>query len=116
MALDNDKKLKFNTRIKIMLNNSSFGSGVAQIMELVQSTGSLSQAYKTMGLSSSKGWRIIKSTEEELGFSLFETIVGGKGGGGSKLTEKGEDLLNRYKAFIHELNIEAERLYNKYFL
>lgn len=116
MVSNNDKKLNFNARIKIVFNDSVFGSGVAQIMELVQSAGSLSQAYKAMNLSSSKGWRIIKNIEEELGFPLFETVVGGKGGGGSKLTEKGEDLLNRYKAFVHELNIEAEKLYNKYFL
>lgn len=112
----NNKEANFNTRIKIIFNDSFFGPGVAQIMELVKETGSLSQAYRTMNLSPSKGWRIIKSTEEELGFPLFETIVGGRGGGGSKLTEKGEDLLNRYKAFMEELNTEAEKLYNKYFL
>ncbi len=115
MIFNNSRKSNFNTRIKITFDGSVFGSGVAQIMELVQSMGSLSQAYKTMHLSSSKGWRIIKKAEEELGFALFETTVGGKGGGGSGLTEKGEDLLNRYKAFICELNTEAERLYNKYF-
>lgn len=115
MVLNSGKKSNFNTRIKITFDGSVFGSGVAQIMELVQSKGSLSQAYKTMNLSSSKGWRIIKKAEGEWGFALFETTVGGKGGGGSRLTKKGEDLLNRYKAFIFELNTEAERLYNKYF-
>lgn len=116
MISNNGERLKLNTRIKVTFTNSNFGLGVAQIMELVKSTGSLSQAYKIMNLSSSKGWRIIKKTEEELGFALFRTTVGGKGGGGSRLTEQGEDLLNRYKAFIHELNVEAERLLNKYFL
>lgn len=115
MISDNDERLKFNTRIKIIFTDSNFGSGIAQIMELVKSTGSLSQAYKAMNLSSSKGWRIIKKTEEELGFALFETTVGGKGGGGSRLTEKGKDLLNRYKAFVYELNAEAEKLLNKHF-
>ena len=115
MILDNGKRLKFNIRIKIIFTDSNFGSYIAQIMELVKSTGSLSQAYKAMNLSPGKGWRIIKKTEKELGFALFETTVGGKGGGGSRLTEEGGDLLNRYKAFVHELNAEAEKLFNKHF-
>lgn len=98
-----------------MLNDSGFGSGVARVMELVQKKGSLSQAYRIMGLSSSKGWRIVKRAEKELGFPLFETEIGGEGGGGSKLTRRGKELLDRYKAFAHELNTEAERLYDKHF-
>ncbi|HZJ76390.1 MAG TPA: LysR family transcriptional regulator [Oscillospiraceae bacterium] len=115
MVHNDSEKLSFSTKIKVIFNDSVFGPGVVQIMELVQNTGSLSQAYRTMNLSPSKGWRIIRNTERELGFPLFETTIGGKDGGGARLTKKGEDLLNRYRTFIHQLNMEAEKLYNKYF-
>lgn len=115
MVFGGDFKLNPNAKIKIIFNNSIFGPGVIEIMELVQKKGSLSQAYRDMNLSASKGWRIIKKTEEELGYPLFATIVGGQNGGGSCLTKQGADLLRRYKAFAGELTAETERLYEKHF-
>lgn len=115
MTLDSKNSSNFNTRIKITYNDSTFGPGVARIMELVKETGSLSEAYRLMELSSSKGWKIIKNAEEKLGFPLFVSVIGGKGGGRSELSKEGEDLLNRYQSFVSELNLEAEKLYKKYF-
>lgn len=105
----------FKVKLKVVLNDSLFGPGIVRIMELVKETNSLSQAYKIMGLSSSKGWKIIKNAEEKLGFPLFNTVIGGKGGGKSELSKEGEELLTKYKAFVNELNFEAEKLYHKYF-
>ena len=104
-----------NTKIKILFNDSTLGPGLIQIMDLVKETESLSKAYKAMGLSSSKGWKIIKNAEENLGFPIFSSTVGGVGGGSTKLTAEGENLLINYKAFVDELNIQAEKLYEKYF-
>lgn len=115
MTFNKDKQWNFNLKLKLVVNDSLFGPGVIRIMELVKETNSLSQAYRIMGLSSSKGWKIIKNTEEKLGFPLFNTVIGGRGGGRSELSEEGEELLRRYKAFMEELNIEAERLYKKHF-
>ncbi len=115
MSFKSNEDLSYNTKIKVVFNNSAFGPGVARIMTLVKETNKLSEAYRIMGLSSSKGWKIIKRAEEELGFPLFITVVGGKGGGKSELTKEGEELLAKYEAFVNELNIEAERLFNKYF-
>ncbi len=46
----------------------AFGRGPARIMELVRQTNKLSEAYRIMGLSSSKGWKIIKRAQNDLGF------------------------------------------------
>ena len=115
MTLDSRGNSHFNARIKIVYNDSTFGPGIARIMELVEETGSLSKAYRIMELSPSKGWKIIKNAEKELGFPLFISVIGGKGGGKSELSKEGEDLLSRYQSFVSELNMEAEKLYKKYF-
>lgn len=115
MNLNSYEDLNYNAKIKIVFNNSAFGPGVAKIMSLVKETNKLSEAYRVMELSPSKGWKIIKRAEKELGFPLFVTVVGGKGGGKSELTAEGEDLLFRYESFVNELNIEAEKLFHKYF-
>lgn len=109
------KGLKCQIKAKIYRSNPGFGPGIADIMELVRKTENLSEAYRTMGLSSSKGWKIIKRAEEDLGFPLIISIVGGSGGGKSVLSKEGEIFLQRYQDFMEELDIEVERLFKKYF-
>src|SRR5699024_2733003 len=108
-------KLSFQLGITIHKNKHFFGPGAAKIMELVKQTGSLSKAYNIMGLSSSKGWRMIKKAEENLGFPLIISTVGGEGGRGSKLSEKGEEFLKNYTKFNQEANKEVRVIFNKYF-
>nr|WP_300006206.1 molybdenum-binding protein [Tissierella sp.] len=109
------KDLKFKNKIIVFNKEPAFGQGVARIMNLVRETKSLSKAYKIMDLSSSKGWKIIKRAEEDLGFELFNTVIGGKDGGNSELSQEGKDILNRYNAFVDEVDRESERLFKKYF-
>jgi len=109
------ENLYYNIKIRIFYNEPVFGPGIVKIMELVKETGSLLKAYNIMGLSSSKGWKIMKRAEEDLGFPLIISIKGGSGGGRSELSTEGKDLLNRYHAFMSELNIESDKLFKKYF-
>ena len=52
-------------------------------------------------VTNSKAWKILKRAEEDLDMLLVERISGGKDGGGSKLTQEGEELLEKYEKFIH---------------
>ena len=109
------KPLDFHLKIYLLKDSPSFGPGVIRILELVQENGSLSESYRAMGLSSSKGWRIIKRAEEDLGFDLLESFSGGKGGGQSRLSERGRELLNNYNNFSKELNELSRELFKKHF-
>ena len=46
-----------------------------------------------LGMSYNKAWRSLRAAEERLGFPLLERQVGGKEGGGSRLSAPGEELL-----------------------
>lgn len=109
------KNFKFQNKIMVFHEDPAFGRGPARIMELVRQTNKLSEAYRIMGLSSSKGWKIIKRAQNDLGFPLLTTEIGGKSGGNSKLSQEGEDFLNRYNAFVEELNKEGEKIFKKHF-
>lgn len=115
MDKNNFKDFKFQNRITVFRNDPTFGRGPAMIMQLVKETNKLSEAYKIMGLSSSKGWKIMKRAEEDLGFPLLVTAIGGKDGGNSKLSPEGEEFLNRYNAFVDEMNEESQRIFKKHF-
>ena len=109
------RKLHEQVRLRIYGDELIFGPGIAQIMELVEKTGSLSEACRQMQMAYSKGWRIVKRAENELGFSLMTGNSGGKGGGNMTLTEQGKNFLEKYQAMDAELKKDAQTLFEKYF-
>lgn len=68
-----------------------------------------------MGLSYSKGSRLIRDMERELGWPVTVRHTGGTGGGGTVLTDGGKRLVNRYRRLQAEADRAVEELYRKYF-
>ena len=62
------------------MEEPDFGKGVAQLLSLTREKGSLSAAYKSMGMAASKAWKILKRAEADLGVKLVERRSGGKQG------------------------------------
>ena len=73
-------------------SHSEFGRGVAALCQGVVDTGSLNAAAKQMGMAYSKAWRIMKDTEDALGFKMLNR----DGAHGSTLTVEGQALLDTY--------------------
>lgn len=57
----------------------------------------------------------IRQAEEDLGFPLIISVVGGSGGGRSELTKEGLDMLNKYQNFIDEVKIDIDKAFKEYF-
>ncbi len=76
-----------------------FGPGPRELLERVESEGSLRAAAISMGMAYTKASRMVKAAEASFGFPLTERTIGGVGGGGSRLTAEARDLLDRYEAF-----------------
>ena len=70
-----------------------FGEGPCRLLRGVQESGSLRAAATRMNLSYSKAIAMVNRAEEALGFPLTEKQIGGKGGGGSVLTEEAISFL-----------------------
>jgi molybdate transport system regulatory protein len=102
---------------KIWLDNDgkAFGEGPYELLKGVEETNSLNQAAHRMGMSYSKAWKLIQLIEERLGFVLLEKKVGGPSGGGSQVTPRGKDLLQRYERFETGARKAMEKLYRKHF-
>ncbi len=60
------QKLRYDMRLRISRTDHAFGPGVAELMEHVEATGSLSKGCKCMQMAYSKGWKILKRAEEDL--------------------------------------------------
>ncbi|GLC82856.1 NTP transferase domain-containing protein [Lacrimispora brassicae] len=92
-----------------------FGPGIAQFLMLIEHNGSMQTACRQMNMSYSKGWKIMKEAEKQLGYPLLITRSGGAEGGFSQLTPKTKDFLNRFLDMEKELNEKTEELFLKYF-
>jgi molybdate transport system regulatory protein len=102
---------------KIWLDNQgkAFGEGPCELLRRVGKTRSLHEAAHQMGMSYSKAWNLIRTMEKRLGFALLEKKVGGRSGGGSRVTSEGKDLLKRYNRFEKDSRKAVEEVYEKHF-
>ncbi len=95
--------------------NKFFGEGPCRLLHGVEKTGSLRAAAADMGLAYSKALMMIRRAEGVLGFSLTETTIGGKGGGGSRLTQEGKKFLQQYETYRDTCYQAGDRIYREVF-
>ncbi len=107
--------LKCKARLKIFRSGTSFGPGTAELMEHIQATQSLKESCQMMGMSYSKGWKILKRAEEDLGLQVVISNRGGKSGGITMLTEEGERFLAAYRSMEQEMYQTLRAGMKKYF-
>jgi molybdate transport system regulatory protein len=92
--------LKPQTHIRIDFSGTcSLGPGKISLLEGIERTGSLSAAARTLGMSYRRGWLLLHSTNEGFSQPVAELSVGGKDGGGARLTEFGKRLVADYRTF-----------------
>jgi molybdate transport system regulatory protein len=109
--------MKAVTRITFFDENNEkfFGEGPARLLRGVERTGSLRAASLEMNMAYTKALKLVKNAEAALGFPLISSMAGGKAGGGSNLTPKGKEWLERYEKYRDECIQANYRLYLEHF-
>jgi len=77
----------------------SIGPGKIGLLEGIERTGSLSAAARALGMSYRRAWLLLHSTNEGFSEPVVELSVGGKDGGGTRLTDFGRRLVADYRRF-----------------
>lgn len=108
---------KIHPKIQLYLakEQNFFGPGPALLLQLVEETQSLSKACKQMGISYSKGFKIIETIETQLGVPVIKSSRGGNKRGQSYVTNDGKKLLYRYNQFLKEADERIKDLFKKHF-
>ncbi|WP_395151497.1 winged helix-turn-helix domain-containing protein [uncultured Allofournierella sp.] len=96
-------------------NQRFFGSGPYRLLLGVEELGSLRASAQRMGMAYSKALALIRTAEQELGFPLTCRTIGGKGGGGSTLTEGARELMMRYEAYVAACSQACDNLFQIHF-
>ncbi|MBP3634584.1 MAG: LysR family transcriptional regulator [Oscillospiraceae bacterium] len=90
-----------NPQTKLYLLNEQgqrfFGDGPCRLLKLVEETGSLRAAAQEMGMAYTKAMRLLRQAELAMDTPLTERVIGGTGGGGSRLTKAGKELVEKYE-------------------
>ena len=103
-------------------NNLAGARRVALLAKIAQA-GSITQAAKDVGFSYRGAWNAIEDMSNLAGEPLLERVVGGKGGGATRLTPRGEKLVRNFALieqeharFVDRLKRQAEGLTDDYSL
>jgi len=85
-------------RIRIQRDGTLIlGPGRADLLEFIQSTGSIAAAGRQMGMSYKRAWALVEALNSSFAQPLVEAAKGGPGGGGAKLTMLGREVLAAYQ-------------------
>lgn len=107
--------LRATFQFRISKEQIFYGSGMHHLLQLTEEFGSLSNACHHMGISYTKGRKIIATMEEQLGAPVLQTQQGGKRGGFSRLTAEAKDMMRRYSAFRAEAEDALQTIFQKHF-
>lgn len=86
----------------------TIGPGKIDLLRAIGETHSISAAARAQGVPYKRAWLLIDSINRGFIHPVIETVTGGKGGGGTCLTQTGEALISTYDALEQRLNREAD--------
>jgi molybdate transport system regulatory protein len=78
------------------------GSDRINLLEKINEFGSISKAAKAVGISYKTAWDTINAINDLSDKPLFIRVTGGKSGGGTRLTEEGQELIRTYRIIQEE--------------
>src|SRR5262245_3175737 len=85
-------------RIRVLCGRSTaLGPGRVDLLELIESTGSVRAAAARMKMSYMRAWSLVKSLNSWFRAPLVEVARGGRSGGGAKLTKAGHKVIALYR-------------------
>ena len=86
-------------------STAAMGPGKAELVERIGRTGSISAAAREMDMSYRRAWQLVDSLNRDFREPVVETAIGGRRGGGARVTRFGASLVARF----HAMEVKASR-------
>jgi molybdate transport system regulatory protein len=124
MTVENDKAIELQGSVWMTVGGENLG-GPARVALLakIAECGSITQAAKAIKMSYKAAWDAIDMMNNLAGEPLVERLTGGKGGGGTRLTARGEQLVRNFqlveqehRRFVEQLGRQSGGLADDYLL
>ena len=118
------RSLELRGSIRMTVGAKDFG-GERQIalLDAIAACGSITRAAKAIDMSYKAAWVAVDAMNTLAGEPLVERLTGGRGGGGTRLTQRGQRLVDNFRIieqehrrFVEILNLQARGIADDYFL
>ena len=89
------------THLSIRIDLASgdrIGPGKIALLEAIRSTGSISAAARSIGMSYRRAWLLVEEINQTLREPAVKAETGGARGGGAVVTAVGERMVDLYRA------------------
>ncbi len=108
-------KYKIKSRIWITGTGGTFlAEGRVVLLQRIHELGSISKAASSMKMSYKKAWEQINAMNKEGREAVVKRVSGGKGGGGTIVTEYGIELIEKFETLNEHchnfLNSEIDQM------
>jgi molybdate transport system regulatory protein len=90
------------------IGGAFLGHGRAVLLERIKQYGSITEAARSLNMSYRHAWDLVESMNGQSDRPLVETVTGGKGGGGARLTGEGEKAIRSFREFQENFRIFLE--------
>lgn len=81
------------------------GNGRARLLEKIKEQGSISKAAQSLKISYRQAWSMVNEMNQGAKKKIVIKTIGGSEGGGTILTDEGENLLNQF----HDMETEFKK-------
>lgn len=98
------------TRLSIRIDLASgdrIGPGKIALLEAIRTTGSISAAARSLGMSYRRAWLLVEEINDALREPAVTAETGGRRGGGAVLTAVGGRIIDLYRAIESQARAAA---------
>lgn len=91
---------KYDIKVRLWIEETEgpfLGIGKVWLLENIQKTGSITNAAKEMKMAYRQAWQLVEEMNKRSESPLVEKLLGGKGGGGARLTEAGVKAIQTFR-------------------
>ncbi|MGB9989134.1 TOBE domain-containing protein [Massilia sp. SM-13] len=119
-----DRQIALEGKVWMTLDGEHLGGpDRVALLASIAAHGSITQAAKAVKMSYKGAWDAIDAMNNLAGEPLVERLAGGKGGGGTRLTARGEQLVQNFRQieaahrrFIEDLSRQSHALADDFLL
>ncbi|NLB34464.1 MAG: LysR family transcriptional regulator [Elusimicrobia bacterium] len=103
--------MKIELKIYILSESGEavLGLGPVELLEKIDSMGSIRSAALSMNMSYSKAHGRIQRLENSLKQEILKSKIGGKKGGGSELTSYARNLIKEYRSLENRIKNKSAK-------
>lgn len=102
--------------MKLEQESAFFNARLKLLLYLLGDNHNMRTSCACSGIAHSKAWEMINRLEQHLGYSVVERQRGGRAGGSTRLTERGQAFLEAYQDFEEAVHRYAQNEFQKRFI